>query len=154
MEIPNLTFFNYHTNLINSGRYNNMFYRFGVQRVQRCWKTLCQHDVCVTIIVSQLHTPCWPAYSKVKMRENEEVQVEVEVEVERKPQIRDTFLADTTKQLRWFTSPSPSVPPPSQPFLKSVERIKRIILYTLQFAYESNEWTFAKPSKRKVGTKK
>lgn len=61
-----------------------MFYRFGVERVQRCWKTLCQHDVCVTIIVSQLHTLCWPAYSKVKMRENEEVQVEVEVEVERK----------------------------------------------------------------------
>lgn len=59
-----------------------MFYRFGVERVQRCWKTLCQHDVCVTIIVSQLHTPCWPAYSEVKMRENEEVQVEVEVEVE------------------------------------------------------------------------
>lgn len=128
-----------------------MFYRFGVERVQRCWKTLCQHDVCVTIIVSQLHTPCWPAYSKVKTRENEEVQVKVEKE---KPQIRDTFLADTTKQLRWFTWPPAPPPAPSLPFPKSVERIKRIILYTLHFAYESNEWTFAKPSKRKVGTEK
>lgn len=86
MQFPNLTFFNYHRNLINSGRYNTTCFidLAFKERVQRCWKTLCQHDVCVTIIVSQLHTPCWPAYSKVKMRENEEVQVEVEVKVERK----------------------------------------------------------------------